>query len=74
MSLTYLWENSRDQLEDKHLQQIIAFADQSHPLFLGHLRRPALGDLEETLFGYLFEKLFSSFHRAILNIRYSRPK
>jgi len=30
MALSDLWENSRDQLEDKHVQQIIAFAGDGH--------------------------------------------
>lgn len=30
MSLTDLWEDSREQLKDKHVQQIIAFAGDGH--------------------------------------------
>jgi hypothetical protein len=30
MSLSYLWEHSRQQLEGKHIQQIIAFAGDGH--------------------------------------------
>ncbi|RJQ54715.1 MAG: hypothetical protein C4530_16915 [Desulfobacteraceae bacterium] len=32
MALTDLWENSRQQIERKHVQQIIAFAGDGHLL------------------------------------------
>jgi len=47
MALSDLWENSRQQLEGKHVQQIIAFAGD------GHLRD--IGNASED-FGVFFPK------------------